>query len=106
MQDDLRGIQDVRKTVALCNVSKHNQGYLDRDSSDFAKHLVDNCGLPDGWEIEYLDINLERLIFSAYLYGLGVVERAVGSSIPLLHAPEAELRAAFESEMIPDALRT
>jgi hypothetical protein len=61
-------LHTARRVLCLNNVIKHNQGRLNRHSSQHAKFLVDECGMIDGHEIYLFDFDFEEIIRSVFYY--------------------------------------
>tara|TARA_Y100001949_G_scaffold166147_1_gene162526 strand:- start:986 stop:1717 length:732 start_codon:yes stop_codon:yes gene_type:complete len=91
----LKELQTIR---ALANVIKHNVSILERNSSESAKFLVDECGMKNGWELDVFihtrhdAFNIIEHIPKVHLAMLDLVEKSLGIKHRYL---DLELNDAF-----------
>ena len=89
-------IHELKMIKALANVIKHNLSELDRNSSESAKFLVDECGLPNKIELKSLILD-NHLCFDilgqlpkVFLALLWLVEKACEVEHPLMRISRNE----------------
>jgi len=81
---DVIHLKELQTIRALANVIKHNVSILERNSSESAKFLVDECGMQDGWELDVFihtrhdAFKIVEYIPKVYLAMLDLVEKSLG----------------------------
>jgi hypothetical protein len=96
----LRYLKTARMVLCLNNIIKHNQGIIRRESSDHVRFVIDECGLPDGFEL-YLNpfLNFEKIIREVHTY---MFDRA-SSAEDTPRVPAREI-ARLYALLIPDVI--
>lgn len=84
----LKELQTIR---ALANIIKHNVSQLERNTSESAKFLVDECNMKDGRSLhsfinrQHESFDITEHIPKVYLAMIDLVEKAIGVKHPLLN---------------------
>ncbi len=85
---DAHNLRELQKVKALANVIKHNGSYLMRGSSESAKFLVDDIGLPDDIEFRRLlaplhdEMEMYKIIPNVMVGLLSVISKKYGMTPP------------------------
>jgi hypothetical protein len=100
--------KELRIIRALSNVIKHNVSQLDRNSSESARFLVDECGMKNGFTLnvfihsQHETFNIIEYIPKVYLALLDLVNKATGEKHRLLDLAYEEAFNEIYNFLIPE----
>lgn len=101
-------LQTIR---ALANVIKHNVSHLERNTSESAKFLVDECGMMNGYTLDAFILshheafNISEYIPKVYLSLLSLIEMALGTKHRLSELPYDEAYNEIYESLIPEVIK-
>lgn len=101
-------LQTIR---ALANVIKHNVSHLERNTSESAKFLVDECGMMNGYTLDafilshHKAFNISEYIPKVYLSLLSLVEMALGAKHRLSELSYDEAYNEIYESLIPEVIK-
>lgn len=107
---DVIFLSELQTIRAIGNVIKHNLSYLERNSSESAKFLIDECGLSDGCSLRYYilskheSFNVVEYIPKIYLSMLSLVEKALGVRHPIQDKEYEEAFNFIYENLIPEVI--
>lgn len=103
----LKELQTIR---ALANVIKHNVSHLERNTSESAKFLVDECGMTNGYTLDTFILthhevfNIIEYIPKVYLAMTSLVEMSLGSRHRVLDLAYDEAFDNIYEFLIPEVI--
>ncbi len=98
-------LRELQKVKALANVIKHNGSYLMRNSSESAKFLVDDIGLPDDIEFRRLlaplhdELDMYKIIPNVMIGLFSVIGKKYGIALPF---PDQYNHEKVWDELLPE----
>lgn len=107
---DVLYLKELRMIRALANVIKHNVSLLERNSSESAKYLVDECGMRDGFTLDafihtgHECFNIIEHIPKVYIAIMSLVEKALGVRDPILDLKYDKAFNNIYDHLIPEIL--
>lgn len=104
----LKELQTIR---ALANVIKHNVSHLERNTTESAKFLVDDCGMTNGYPLDafilshHESFNIVEYIPKVYLALISLVEKALGMKHRVLDLDYDEAFNEIYGVLIPKVIK-
>ncbi|CRM78126.1 MULTISPECIES: hypothetical protein [Pseudomonas] len=107
---DVIYLKDLQIIRALANIIKHNVSQLERNTSESAKFLVDECSMENDRELStfihkrHESFNIPELIPKVYLAMLDLVKKALRVNHPLLDLGYNEAFNLIYIQLLPEVL--
>ena len=107
---DVVFLKELRTITALANVIKHNQSFVERNTSESAKFLVDECEVENEVLVQSLVlacdpiVNIVTYIPQVFIAMLELVEKSHGFRIPVLDKEFPDAANYAYDMLLPDIL--